>query len=192
MRVLFLSLAGFAGSMAFGWWAFPEALYRQEPQPLQFNHKIHIGKGSMECEACHESTGDGQFAGIPQISNCAACHTEAIGTTENEKRLVKEFVAANREIGWKVYSRQPMNVRFSHAVHVKKGELKCPVCHGDRGKRETAEPFYTNRITGESRNIWGPSMVRADLKAGDGMKMSDCETCHAQRGVPAGCLGCHR
>jgi hypothetical protein len=192
MRVLFLFFVSLAGSLAFGWWGFPIALYRQEPQPLQFNHKVHVEKGSMECSGCHEFTEDSQFAGVPRLSNCATCHSEAIGTTEAEKRLVKEYVAAKREIDWKVYSRQPTNVRFSHAVHVKKALLKCEECHGNRGQREGAEPFYSNRITGESRNIWGPRMVRVGLKPGDGMKMSDCEDCHAQRGVPAGCLGCHR
>ncbi len=192
MRVLFAFLLGLAGSLTFGWWGFPALLYRQEPQPLQYNHRVHKVKGEMECASCHEIADDGQFVGIPRVSNCAACHAEPMGTTEAETVLVKEYVTPEREIDWKVYSRQPMNVRFSHAVHVSKAAMKCEECHGDRGTAVSAEPLYRNRITGESRNIWGPRMVRIGLKPGEGMKMSDCEACHAERGVPAGCLGCHR
>lgn len=192
MRILIAFSFGLAGSLAFGWWGFPQLLYQQEPQPLQYNHKIHIEKASMECTGCHEVAADGQFTGIPRVDNCAACHAEPLGDTPAEKLLVTRYVATERGIGWKVYSRQPANVRFSHAVHVNKGALRCEECHGARGETTYAEPFHRNRITGESRNVWGTSMIRAGLKPGDAMKMSDCESCHAERGVIAGCLGCHR
>lgn len=192
MRVLISFLLGLACSLAFGWWGFPRLLYQREFQPLQYNHKIHIEKGSLECSGCHEVAADGQFAGIPRTASCAACHAEPLGKTEAEKILVKSYVAPEREVEWKVYSRQPANVRFSHAVHVNKAAMKCEECHGGRGSATAAEPFYRNRVTGESRNVWGPRMVRVGLKPGEGMKMSDCESCHAQKGISAGCLGCHR
>jgi hypothetical protein len=192
MRVMLAFLIGLAGSLTFGWLGFPHLLYRAESQPLPFNHQVHKQKGEMECSSCHDLTPDGQFTGIPKMEGCAGCHAEPLGTTDVEKKFVSAFVTPNREVEWKVYSRQPINVRFSHAVHTKKAELKCEECHGDHGASATTQPFYRNRISGESRNIWGPRMVRVGLKPGDGMKMADCEQCHDQRGVAAGCLGCHR
>lgn len=192
MRVLCAFLFGMVGSLAFGWWGFPQLLYKSEPQPLAYNHRVHSEKGSLVCSGCHEVDANGQFAGIPRTESCAACHGEALGKSEAERILVKRYVGAGREIEWKVYSRQPTNVRFSHAIHVNKAAMKCEECHGGRGTTTTAEPFVSNRITGESRNVWGPRMIRVGLKPGDGMKMSDCEACHASRGVGAGCLWCHR
>jgi menaquinone reductase, multiheme cytochrome c subunit len=192
MRVLCAFLCGLVGSLAFGWWGFPRLLYKSEPQPLAYNHRVHGEKGSLECSGCHEVAADGQFAGIPRTESCAVCHGETLGKSEAERTLVTRYVGPGREIEWKVYSRQPANARFSHAIHVNKAGMKCEECHGGRGTTTTAEPFVRNRITGESRNIWGPRMVRVGLKPGEGMKMSDCEACHESRGVDAGCLGCHR
>lgn len=192
MRFGLLFAAGLAGALTLGWGVFPKVLYQAEPQPLQFNHKVHKEKAGTECSGCHELQEDGQFAGIPKLDNCAMCHGEPQGTTEAEKQLVENYVKPLLEIPWKVYSRQPENVRFSHAVHTKQGGLTCERCHGKHGEGERIEPFYRNRLSGESRNVWGPRMIRVNLQPSEGMKMSDCESCHAERNVAAGCLGCHR
>jgi hypothetical protein len=115
-----------------------------------------------------------------------------VGTTAEEKQLVDNFVTPNREVLWHVYSRQPMNVRFSHAIHVTTAKLKCEECHGTHGTTERLKLYQENRISGYSRDIWGPNMTRVGLKPGQGMKMSDCENCHARHNVEAGCLGCHK
>ena len=192
MRSLVFFLAGLGGAAVCGWLVFPKALYRAEAQPLEFNHKVHKEKAGSDCAGCHELGADGQFTGIPKLESCAMCHAEPQGSTPAEKQLVEHYVKAQREIPWKVYSRQPDNVRFSHAVHTRLAGLKCESCHGDHGMSEHLPLFYGNRISGESRNIWGPRMIRAGLRPGEGMKMADCESCHAERGVAAGCLGCHR
>lgn len=192
MRFALFFAAGVAGALAAGWLLFPRALYQAEAQPLQFNHKMHKDKAGTECSGCHELLPDGQFAGIPKLESCAMCHAEPQGSTQTEKQLVENYVKPQREIPWKVYLRQPANVRFSHAVHTRQGGLKCEQCHGGHGDSERIEPFYRNRISGESRNVWGPRMVRAGLRPGEAMKMGDCESCHAGHNVLAGCLGCHQ
>ena len=192
MRSQFAFGVGLITALSFGWLVFPHVLYRTEAQPLQFSHKAHKDKAGLECSGCHELTTAGQFTGIPKLENCAGCHAEAMGTTPAEAQLVRDYVKPEREVPWKVYARQPLNARFSHAIHVQQAKLKCAECHGARGESATAEPFYRNRISGESRNVWGPRMLRVGLKSGEGMKMSDCEDCHAQHGVTASCLGCHR
>jgi len=183
---------GLALTLAAGWLVFPKVLYVEQSQPFSFNHQVHKDKAGMACKDCHSFEAGGQFAGIPQVSSCAVCHAEAQGTTAAEKTLVEQYVKPNREIPWKVYARQPMNARFSHAVHAEQGKLACETCHGPHGASTSTPAYFENRITGESRNVWGPRPVRVGLKPGEGMKMSDCEDCHTQKGVTAGCLGCHR
>lgn len=178
--------------LAAGWVVFPKALYKSQSQPLAFNHKVHADKAGLECSGCHDTRTDGSFSGIPGISNCAGCHSEPQGQTAAEKQLVRDYVTPNREIPWLAYYRQPSNARFSHVRHVKAGKLSCETCHAGHGKSEHLPLFEQNRISGYSRNIWGAKMLRVNLAPGGGMKMSDCESCHAQRGVETGCLGCHQ
>lgn len=185
-------LTGFAAALAAGWIGLPAALYETHPQPLAFNHRVHKDKASMACQDCHAFREDGSFAGIPKLDNCAACHAQPLGDSATERAFVEQFVTPNREIPWRVYSRQPMNVRFSHAIHVQAGKLACEECHGGHGSSASLRPYQENRISGYSRDIWGPNLARVSLKPGEGMKMTDCESCHARQGVEAGCLGCHK
>lgn len=170
-------LSGVALSLAFGWYAFPRILYRSAPQPIQFSHKVHTVTNGMKCEDCHSFRADGTFAGIPAIDKCAGCHAAQIGTTADEKVLVTEYVTPNREIPWNTYARQPDNAWFPHAVHVNLAKLQCERCHGDQGKSDRLRPHEQNRISTYSRAV---------------MKMDDCESCHQQKHVEAGCLSCHK
>jgi hypothetical protein len=184
--------AGLPLSLAFGWLAFPRILYRSEAQPLRFSHKTHTGdKGGMKCEDCHSVRADGSFTGIPALEKCAGCHTAPLGSTAEEKTLVSAYVEQNREIPWRVYSRQPDNAAFSHAQHVKLAKLACEECHRDHGSTDSLRPYVENRISGYSRDIWGASIARASSRR-PGMNMRDCEHCHADKNVRTGCLDCHK
>jgi hypothetical protein len=106
--------------------------------------------------------------------------------------MVEKYVKPEKEVPWLVYARQPANVRFSHAIHTKRAGLKCERCHGEDGKSDAMRVYEENRISGYSRDIWGKSISRLRKASNEGMKMDDCESCHAQRGFKTGCLGCHR
>jgi hypothetical protein len=115
------------------------------------------------------------------------------GKTEGERRLVEEYVKPGREIPWRIYARQPDNAHFPHAQHIQRGELKCERCHGPQGQSETLRPYEFNRVSGYSRDIWGPSIYRLGLAPWQGMKMSDCERCHREMGRGGNsCLACHK
>jgi len=188
-----LFLIGMAGALALGWYAFPRALYKKIEQPLQFSHKVHTGKDAgMACADCHSLGEDGRFSGIPKLDKCSTCHSAQMGTTENEKVLVEQYVTPNREIPWLSYLRQPENTYFPHAVHVKLAELKCEQCHGQHGASEKLRPLEVNRVSGYSRDIWGQSISRFRKQEGDGMKMDDCISCHAKSGREDGCIDCHK
>jgi menaquinone reductase, multiheme cytochrome c subunit len=188
-----LFLAGILASLAIGWFAFPAVLYRTEPQPMQFNHAIHTGEqNGMTCDMCHEFADDGSYKGIPAIAKCAECHSTPVGSTEAEKTLVETYVTPGKEIPWKVYSRQPDNAYFPHAVHVKAAEIKCEECHGPHGSSTTLPAYQVNRISGYSRDIWGRNISGIPSHPWEGMKMDRCVRCHAERHRDDSCLDCHK
>jgi hypothetical protein len=168
---------GLSTALAAGWVVFPRVLYQRQAQPLEFPHKTHAAKsGTAECTSCHVLREDGFFAGIPSIETCGGCHGEPMGTTKAEATLVDDFVKPHRETPWLVYSRQPANVRFSHAIHIRRAGLECKQCHAGHGESDAVAPYRHNRISGYS---------------GDTLSMSACESCHRDRKVEAECLGCH-
>jgi hypothetical protein len=193
-RALTSFAAGLLLALALGWLGLPRLLYARLDQPLRFSHRIHSSqKTGYGCQDCHTLGADGRFSGIPGVASCAGCHAEPQGSTADEKRLVEEYVKPGREIPWHVYARQPDNVHFSHAVHVKQAGIACERCHGPHGESDTLRPFETNRLSGYGRDIWGPTISRLGRARWQGMKMSDCEGCHAERGRPrTSCLACHR
>ena len=125
---------------------------------------------------------DGEMRGLP---------SERIGQSKAEATLVDNFIKPGNETPWLVYARQPANVWFSHAIHVKRAGLACVECHSTYGESDQVKVYQVNRISGYSRDIWGHSMSRLRRAPHEGMKMSDCEDCHRRRNVEVGCLGCH-
>jgi menaquinone reductase, multiheme cytochrome c subunit len=195
MRGMIFFAGGMTLALAAGWLAFPRVLYQAKRQPLEFNHKLHAGtKVGAKCVDCHSLNAEGRFSGIPALAQCSGCHVAALTESADEKKLIEQYVTPNREIPWLVYSRQPENVHFSHASHIKAAGLACERCHGAHGASEKLRPYEENRISGYSRDIWGPSIARISFAKGvrPGMKMDDCENCHAEKNVATGCMACHK
>ena len=190
---LVLFLVGCCAVLAFGWFAFPRLLYKSIQQPVQFNHKLHIGESvGQTCEDCHTFRTDGSFAGLPSIDKCGGCHSAQIGSTVAESILVAGYVTPGRDVPWLVYARQPENVYFSHVYHVKLSGISCDRCHGPQESSESLRDFQQNRISGYSREVWGSSIVRIKSHEWDGMKMADCSDCHHQYSVGESCIDCHK
>lgn len=192
LRTLTAIGIGFGAAMAAGWIGLPRALYRTLDQPMQFSHATHTGEAvGMACADCHALQEDGKFTGLPRIEVCAPCHTDPIGESEDEARLVRDYVTPGLEIPWLVYARQPENVRFPHAPHLTLAGMECQACHGDHGATATLRPLEKNRLSTYSRDIEGRLPIR--FSASDrGMKMTDCSRCHRERGVEESCLTCHK
>ncbi|MBW1988779.1 MAG: cytochrome c3 family protein [Deltaproteobacteria bacterium] len=213
---LFLACVAAYVSLLIGWELFPRLLYAKHEQPIDFNHALHVDQLG-DCEGCHWFREDGGFSGIPGNFTCTECHMDAIGYDPEEIKFVEQYVYKDREVDWYVYSRQPDCVFFSHAAHVLGGEISCETCHGDHGYSEHLRPYYENRITGYSRDIWGEKISgihqapwEADAVAHTdeeeyeqpapadftmpSMKMDDCAACHYQmKGVKReGCFVCHK
>jgi len=191
-RNLFI-VAGVLAGLGAGWAGFPRAIYNSRPQPVDFSHKIHADKAGAKCEDCHAFREDGSFAGIPTLEKCAGCHAAPMGDTAAEKNFIAAYVTPGKEPQWLSYARQPENVYFSHASHVKRAGLQCAACHGNEGSANHLRPYEQDRVSGYSRDIWG-------WQGRPGMKMDDCVDCHrrsARKGSGAlagerSCLDCHK
>jgi hypothetical protein len=204
---LIFFLAGFIGALITGWIVFPMLLYSKQPQPMNFNHALHLDpekvdgiEGDTEterCLYCHEFREDGTFAGIPRLGKCTECHDDPespLGETQEEMDFLVNYVAEEKEIPWLSYFRQPNCVYFSHIAHVQMGELDCRTCHGDHDKTERLPEYKTNRLTGYSINIWGKCIAGYKLNPWDRMKMDDCAECHTDTGHEENnaCFVCHK
>jgi hypothetical protein len=191
---------GLAASLVLGWVIFPQLLYSQKEQPIQFNHAMHNEMVDNGCESCHFFREDGTYSGVPKLAQCIDCHEEVQGESAEEEKFVTQYVQQEREVPWLVYSRQPPCVFFSHAAHVKMGQMDCVTCHGPVGESETLRTYEANRITGISRDIWGSNIAGFKKNSWDRMKMDDCSECHQREKVnqnsvqthKGGCFVCHK
>jgi hypothetical protein len=182
-KILFL--AGAVTALGAGWAGFPRVIYKSRPQPVAFSHKVHAETAGSKCEDCHVLREDGTFAGLPTLDKCSGCHAATMGTTAAEKEFIDKYVTPQREPEWASYSRQPENVWFSHAAHLKLGKLKCENCHGNLGSGDNPPRYEEDRISGYSRDIWGRDGRPA-------MTMDGCVACHRKHGLEHSCLDCHK
>ena len=192
-------ILGLVASLVLGWVIFPQFLYSQKEQPVQFNHVLHNELVEDGCESCHFFREDGTYSGVPKLAQCIDCHEEVNGESPEEEKFVNEYVLKGREVPWLVYSRQPDCVFFSHVAHVKMGQMDCVTCHGHIGESESLKPYEENRISGYSRDIWGKNIAGIKFNSWDRMKMDDCSECHVRNNVNqgsvqtlrGGCFVCH-
>jgi len=192
MRGLIPFALGAALALCAGWIAFPRAIYKSRPQPVDFSHKVHADKAGTKCEDCHAFRYDGTYAGVPSLDKCTGCHAAPMGTTAEEKRFIETYVTPGREPEWRSYARQPENVFFSHAAHVKAAGLKCEECHGAVGLSDRLRAEYVDRISGYSRDVLPVAAIGRKRGAGQSMSMDDCVACHRQLGLENSCMECHR
>jgi hypothetical protein len=190
--VILFFILGLLASLVVGWVIFPQVLYSQKKQPVDFNHVLHNEQVDNGCESCHFFRDDGTFSGVPKLSQCVDCHEEVNGEDPEEEKFVNEYVVKEREVPWLIYSRQPANVFFSHVAHVKTAQMECADCHGNIGESESLKVYQQNRISGYSRDIWGWNIAGFKRHTWDRMKMDDCAECHQKENVDQGSVQTHK
>lgn len=198
--ILLIFLAGFVFFHVAGKYAVPALVYSRQRQPVAFSHVHHGQDVGVSCDTCHFFYEDGSWSGIPKIDVCANCHSEILGESEEEKKLVTDYIQKGEEVQWGLYFRQPQCVSFSHSSHVRRAKLACETCHGPQGLSRTPVEYLTNRITKYSyvvyendssfnintvvgkreKNVWGT------------MGMDECAACHRARGTSTACFICHK
>jgi hypothetical protein len=174
-------LIGLLASLIIGWIVFPALIHSRKEQPVRFSHLKHGEDASLKCEDCHTFRTDGSFAGIPTLAKCLECHESVQGSSKEEADFIKVAEKLKKEkknIPWLFYSKQPDNVFFSHAAHVKMAKLECKACHKSVGGRTEKNPTYRSKwISGYAPEV---------------MSMKTCEACHEKKGASNDCFVCHK
>lgn len=135
-------------------------------QPIPFPHNVHVEKGLMCTDYCHESVTKGPKAGIPSVNTCMICHV-AIATDRPLIQTITAYHQRGEDLPWqRVYGYTAQaHVRFNHAPHIR-AEVECATCHGNVAQQTVAE-----------RSV--------DLS------MGFCVNCHKERNASNDCLTCH-
>lgn len=162
------------------------------PQPIRFNHKIHVKQA--KCQACHTTVTKGPVAGAPKLADCLDCHEGAQAKTpagQQEEAKLQEYVEAKTEIPWVRVWRLPPHVYFSHRTHVAVAKVQCQTCHGAIETLEAPPTGPLKRLAmndcigcheawrwpDETKTPAGP--VRAPVRTVAGRRLSaDCNACH--------------
>jgi hypothetical protein len=115
------------------------------------------------------------------LAKCLECHESVQGSSKEEADFIKVAEKLKKEkknIPWLFYSKQPDNVFFSHAAHVKMAKLECKACHKSVGGRTEKNPTYRSKwISGYAPEV---------------MSMKTCEACHEKKGASNDCFVCHK
>ena len=135
------------------------------PQPFDFSHQIHLGKGAV-CTDCHTAVEQGPRASLPSVNTCMICHSQ-IAT---DRPLIQQMTAMYEkglDFQWRrVYDYAPeAHVRFEHAPHIR-AKVECSTCHGNQAAQTVAR-----------------RMVNMD--------MGFCVNCHKSKQASNDCLTCH-
>ena len=103
---------------------------QQDPidQPVQFDHRHHVGDEGIDCRYCHTSVEKSNFAGLPPTSVCMNCHSQ-IWNKSPKLAPVRESFFSDRPIIWNKVNKLPHFTYFNHSIHVKQG-VGCVTCHG--------------------------------------------------------------
>ncbi len=143
-------------------------IYGKLPQPIEFNHNLHVTEVEMDCSDCHRYVITNRKATLPDKDICLDCHSEAIGESVEEQRLIA-LLESDREFNWQRVYVLPEHVYFSHFRHVTLGQVSCQECHGDMKKL-----------------VSPPEKPAVDI-----IDMDNCMDCHEDRQVNNDCLTCH-
>lgn len=130
----------------------------QPEQPIFYSHKVHAGINQINCLYCHGNAWESKSAAIPSVNVCMNCHKtiqayekgpelyneegEKVDGTAEIAKLYKYagFDPANADawdpskakpIEWTKIHNLPDHVFFSHAQHVRAGNVQCQTCHGE-------------------------------------------------------------
>jgi hypothetical protein len=174
---------GFILALLLGWFFFGSyfavpPLYGKLRQPVAFSHKVHVEDVGMGCETCHYLQKDGLWSGVPKLAQCVQCHQEPMGESEEERKFIEVFVKKDKEIPWLTYSKQPKNVFFSHAAHLKIARFKCQQCHGELGYNDRPPVYVYSKLSRYPQHYV--------------IVMEECMKCHKKYDSPNYCFTCHK
>jgi hypothetical protein len=141
------------------------------PQPIQFNHELHVGFG-VQCLYCHPGAWKQASAGLPTSAKCWGCHQQIPVKNADQQKLA-DYVASGESIPWVPVFIQPDFVYFNHRPHIA-ASLNCETCHGEIS-RETVAVARSGQNMGWCLNCHREKAAGDETKLA---KLTDCATCH--------------
>lgn len=116
--------------------------HRPVEQPIEFDHRHHVGDKRIDCRYCHWTVEESPSAGMPSTTVCMSCHAQ-IWNKSPYLAMVRQAYFTEQPIPWVRVHNLPDFVYFNHAIHVAKG-VGCVTCHGrvdQMGAIEQASPL---------------------------------------------------
>jgi hypothetical protein len=101
---------------------------REIVQPIEFDHRHHVGDEGIDCRYCHNTVEKGPSAGIPSTTICMSCHAQ-LWNQSAMLGFVRAQYFKDLPIPWRRVHNLPDFVYFNHSIHVNKG-VGCVTCHG--------------------------------------------------------------
>ena len=101
---------------------------REVVQPIEFDHRHHVGDEGIDCRYCHYTVEKSPYPGLPSTTICMSCHAQ-VWNKSPLLGLVREYYFKDRPIPWNTVHNLPDYVYFNHSIHVNKG-VGCVTCHG--------------------------------------------------------------
>ncbi len=172
--------------------------YNPIEQPVQFDHRHHVGGEGIDCRYCHSSVEVSPNAGYPSTAICMNCHSQ-IWNQSQKLAPVRAAYFSGLPIRWNRVHRLPDFVYFNHSIHVAKG-VGCATCHGridqqphveqvapmtmrwclechrnPEGRLRPASEITSMTWTGEQEP---PGAAAERLNANDVRTRVSCTTCH--------------
>ena len=118
---------------------------------------------------------------FPRWRSAPAAIPNELATSKAEATLVNNYIKPGHETPWLVYSRAAGERLVLARDPCEARQIsRAPNATRPTASRTRCGLYEVNRISGYSRDIWGHSISRLRRAPHDGMKMSDCEDCHAQ------------
>jgi hypothetical protein len=132
-RATLIAAAGIAGGVPLAlmaWVRTPNASgqFAPVPQPVPFDHLLHVKGFGIDCRYCHTVVERSATAGIPPTTTCVPCHS-ATWMRSRELAPVRLSLTTGEPLQWNRVHKLPDFVYFNHAIHVAKG-VGCETCHG--------------------------------------------------------------
>jgi len=97
-------------------------------QPVQFDHRHHVGDDGIACQYCHTQVERSPRAGIPATEVCMGCHSQVWHTSPMLEPVRRAWMSGS-PVPWRRVHKLPDFVFFNHSIHVGKG-VPCTACHG--------------------------------------------------------------
>lgn len=113
-----------------GWVRRPAATGQGQlvPQPVPFDHRLHVRGLGVDCRYCHSGAERSPHAGLPPTEACVPCHNPTWFASA-VFAPVRASLASGTPIPWRRVHTLPDFVFFDHRIHVTQG-IGCERCHG--------------------------------------------------------------